>query len=360
MENAKPEVNDRGRLRGERREFLKLAGAAAGAGVAIAGAPAVVRAQPVHRWKAQSLWSSAELAYKIFEDFCARVKKLTSGRLEITPFPAAQVTGVFETLDAVSAGVLQAQASWPGYWTGKEAGLAVISDFVFGYNHPWQHDAWFHYKGGMEMLREAYARFNVYPVGVVWWGVESIVAKKPIRRMEEFKGIKFRVPQGMTADILAKLGASTVVLPGTEVYSALDKGVVDAADWATISMNQRMGFHEIAKYPIYPGFHSMPCHDFAVNMTAWKALPDDIKAILESAVREFNWDHVERIAIDDVRVVEELRKKGGVTFVNWTDEDRRKIRKFAEGVWDEWAKKSALAKKAVDSQKAWLRDLGLV
>ena len=94
------------------------------------------------------------------------------------------------------------------------------------------------------MLRKAYAKYNVYPVGVSWWGVESIVSKKQIAKMEDFKGVKFRSPQGMTAEILTKLGASIVVLPGGEVYSALDKGVVDAADWATISMNQRMGFHE--------------------------------------------------------------------------------------------------------------------
>ena len=179
------------------------------------------------------MWSAAELTYKAFQDFCERLKVNTNGRLVIEPFAAGAVTGVFETLDAVSAGVLQAHSSWPGYFTGKDAGLAVISDFVFGYQHPHQAEAWFHHRGGMQMLREAYAKYNVYPVGVSWWGVESIVSKKPIRTMEDFKGVKFRSPQGMTAEILTKLGASIVVLPGGEVFSALDKGVVDAADWGT-------------------------------------------------------------------------------------------------------------------------------
>ena len=342
-----------------RRGFLKAAGTAA-AGAGVLALPAVAGAQQVHRWKAQSLWSAAELTYKVFQDFCERVKKLTSGRLEITPFPAGAVTGAFETLDAVTANVLQAQSSWPGYWTGKEPGLAVISDFVFGYTHPWQHDAWFHYRGGMQLLREAYAKFNVYPVGVCWWGVESIPAKKPVRRMEDFRGVKFRAPHGMTAEILTKLGASVVVLPGGEVYSALDKGVVDAADWATISMNQRMGFHEVAKFPIYPGFHSMPAHDLTVNLNAWRALPDDVKAILETAVREWAWDQVERMAVDDVRVVAELQQKGGVTFVSWSEDELRKLRGLAQATWDDWAKKSPIAKRAVESQKAWVKDLGLV
>jgi TRAP-type mannitol/chloroaromatic compound transport system substrate-binding protein len=96
----------------------------------------------------------------------------------------------------------------------------------------------------------------------------------------------------------AKLGASIVVLPGGEVFSALDKGVVDAADWATISMNERMGFHSVAKYPTKV-FHSMPVQEFSVNIAAWKALPDDIKGILHSVAREWSWDQVQRVAVDD-------------------------------------------------------------
>jgi len=340
-----------------RRRFLKTA-AVAGTGSAIAGAPAVLRAQQPTTWRCQTLWSAAELTQKCFEDFCTRVKAASNGRLIIQPFAAGAVTGPFETLDAVTAGVLQAQASWPGYWTGKDAGLAVISDFVFGYQHPWQAEAWFYHKGGLQMLRQAYAKYNVYPVGVSWWGVESIVSKKQIARMEDFKGVKFRSPQGMTAEILTKLGASIVVLPGGEVYSALDKGVVDAADWATVSMNQRMGFHEIAKFPTKL-YHSMPIQEFTVNMDAWNKLPDDLKALLSMAVREWTWDQVQRVAVDDIRVSKELQAKG-VSPAVWSEAEMAKIRPLAQKTWEEWSKKTPLAKAAYDSQLAWLKDLGVV
>jgi TRAP-type mannitol/chloroaromatic compound transport system substrate-binding protein len=340
-----------------RRKFLKAA-ALAGSGAAIAGAPAIVRAQQVTTWRAQTLWSAAELTHKCFEDFCERVKVASNGRLVIQPFAAGSVTGVFETLDAVTAGVLQAQASWPGYWTGKDAGLAVISDFVFGYQHPWQAEAWFYHRGGLQMLRQAYAKYNVYPVGMSWWGVESIVSKKPIARMEDFKGVKFRSPQGMTAEILTKLGASIVVLPGGEVYSALDKGVVDAADWATVSMNQRMGFHDIARFPTKL-FHSMPIQEFTVNMDAWKKLPDDLKGLLASAVREWCWDQVQRVAVDDLRVTRELSAKG-VKAGQWPDAEMAKIRALAQKTWEDWSKKTPLAKQAYDSQLAWLKELGVL
>src|SRR2546423_12822368 len=119
-----------------RRKFLKAAAVASGGG-AIGGAPAIERAQQATTWRAQTLWSAAELTHKCFEDFCERVKQASNGRLVIQPFAAGSVTGVFETLDAVTAGVLQAQASWPGYWTRKDAGLPGISGFVFSYQHPW-------------------------------------------------------------------------------------------------------------------------------------------------------------------------------------------------------------------------------
>ena len=339
-----------------RRRFLATSAVAGTA--ALAGAPALVRAQQATTWRCQSMWSAAELSYKCFEDFCERVKQDSNGRLVIQPFAAGAVTGVFESLDAVTAGVLQAHSSWPGYWTGKDAGLAVISDFVFGYQHPWQAEAWFYHRGGLQMLRTAYAKYNVYPVGVSWWGVESVVSKKPLTKMEDFKGVKFRSPQGMTAEILTKLGASIVVLPGGEVYSALDKGVVDAADWATLSMNQRMGFHEVAKYPTKL-FHSMPVQEFSVNMDAWKKLPDDLKALLSTATREWTWDQIQRIAVDDARVAKELAAKG-VVAATWPDAEQAKIRALAEKTWDEWSKKTPLAKQAYDSQLAWLKDLKVV
>lgn len=335
-----------------RRRFV-----ATGAAAAVA-APAIVRAQAPVRWRCQSMWSAAEITYKGFEAFCKKVGEATNGRLEIQPFAAGAVTGVFETLDAVSAGVLDAQSSAPVYWTGKDPGFSVIGDLSFAYSHPWQAEAWYYHRGGLEMLREAYARYNVYPVGVTWWGVESLVSKRPIRGPGDLKGVKVRTPQGMFAEVMTKLGASVVVVPGGEVYSALDKGVVDAADWATESMNQRMGFFEVAKHSVWLG-HSMPVQEFAVNAAKWNALPADLKAIVTACVRDWTWDQVQRVAVDDVRAIGELRGKG-VTMGRWNEADQKQLTEMARGIWGEWSKKSPLAKRAYDSQLAWLQAIGRV
>ena len=311
------------------------------------------------KWKAQSMWGAAELSFKTFSDFCKRVKVLTNGRLEITPYAAGTIVPTFDALDALQNDVVQSMEMWPGYFAGKEPAFAAISDMVAAYSEPWQKDAWMYYKGGWQMLNDMYKPYNAYAVGWMYWGTESMVSTKPIRRMEDFKGLKMRVPQGMTAMLFQQLGASVVVLPGGEVYSALDKGVIDTADWASISMNNRMGFYRVAKYTNYPGFHSMPLAAFTVNINEWNKLPDDIKAILKTACREWGWDSRERIAVDDTKVKGELSKKG-VHVLKWSDEDLFRVRAVAMEIWDEYAKKSPMAKKVIDSQKAWLRDLGLI
>lgn len=316
-----------------------------------------VLAQETIKWKAQALWSPAEATYKTFSHFCERVKVLTNGRLEITPYPAGAIVPTFECLDAVKNNILQAMNQWPGYWTGKDPAFAPLTDLICAYRHPWEADAFFNYRGGLELLNELYKPFGVYCVGVTWWGIESFPSKFPIRRMEDFRGHKFRSPHGMTADLLTKLGASVVILPGGEVYSALDKGVIEGTDWGTPSMNRRMGFYQVAKYFIYPGFRSMPVGDFTVNIKEWNKLPADIKQILRTAVREWCWDQVEKVAIEDMNSVIEMKEKG-ITPVAWSEEDIARMRDVVQEVWDEWAKKSPMAKKVVEAQKDWLRELG--
>jgi TRAP-type mannitol/chloroaromatic compound transport system substrate-binding protein len=320
--------------------------------------PAFAAEKPI-KWKAQAFWSAAELSYKTFVDFCERVKVMTDGRLEIMPYPGGTIVPTFEALDALQNNVIQAMHMWPGYFSGKEPAFAAISDLVAAYSHPWQKDAWMYYKGGWEMLNEMYKPYNAYTVGWMFWGIESMVSTKPIGKMADFKGLKMRVPQGMTAMLMQRLGASVVVLPGGEVYSALDKGVIDTSDWATPSMNQRMGFFQVAKYYNHPGFHSMPLGDFTVNIKEWNKLPPDIQQILKTAAREWCWDSIERIAVDDVRAIAEMRQKG-ITALAWDEDELMRVRALAREIWDEFSQKSPMTKKVIDSQKQWLRQLKLI
>jgi TRAP-type mannitol/chloroaromatic compound transport system substrate-binding protein len=235
----------------------------------------------VIEWKAQSLWQSGTLPHQIFEEFAQRVGERSGGRLKIEALAVNAIVTSTESLDAVGAGILQAQQSGPAYFTGKDAAFALLSDPQGGFETPEQMRQWMDTGGGLALARELYARYNVYFVGPVWYGTESLVSKKPIRKLEDFKGVKIRAPQGLGQDIFQKLGAAPVNLPGSEVYTALERGVIDASDWGTLSMNQELGYHKLAPYPLYPGYLSLQLADFAVNITKWEALPDYLKVFVE-------------------------------------------------------------------------------
>jgi TRAP-type mannitol/chloroaromatic compound transport system substrate-binding protein len=168
-----------------------------------------------------------------------------------------------------------------------------------------------------------------------------------------------RVPEGLGAEIWRRAGVGVVTLPGSEVYTALERGVIEATDWGTLGMNNDLGYHKIAKYPMYPGFHSMPCAEVAVNLTKWNALSPDLKAILEISVRDFARDMVQRIAMEDINVAAQA-KAAGIELVNWPPEERLKFRQLAEQSWADWAKKSPTAKRVYDSQVAFLKKLQLL
>jgi TRAP-type mannitol/chloroaromatic compound transport system substrate-binding protein len=330
---------------------------ALGAGSAIGAARA--GAEPKYKWKMQSLWQAGTVNQKVFERYCERVKGLTGGRLEITPLPVATVVAYNETLDAVRSGILDGHQSGAAYFAGKEPAFALLADLNGGYEDPYQMQMWFEYGGGKELARELYAKYNAYYVGPVWWGVESVPSKRPIRTVADLKGLKLRSPEGMSHEIWKRLGAAPVNIPGAEVYTALERGVIEATDWGTLGMNEDLGYHKIAKYPFYPGFHSMPMAEVAVNMDRWKALPEDVKAIVEVATRDFARDMIQTVALEDAKAVTKARSQG-VELVNWSAADRKKFREVAAGVWKDYGARSDAGRKVYESQLAFLRRLGLL
>ncbi len=326
-------------------------------GSAVSGGT-VQAAEKVTKWKLQTLWSAGELPFKRLTVFCAKVKEATGGRLEIKPLPAGSIVPTFETLDAVKNNIIQVMNVWPGYFVGKEAAFAPLSDLICAYEEPWEYTAFFYYRGGLDLLNELYEPYNVHSIGIVMWGRESMFTKFPVEKPEDFKGHKFRSPQGMTADMLKMLGAGVVVLPGEEVYSALDKGVVDGADWSTPSVNHRMGFSQVAKHYIWPGFRSMPVSDFTINKKEWEKLPSDIQTTLTSMVRELNDDTIIQCAIDDHKAFEEMADMG-VMPVSWSQENIAKLREMVRTeIWTDWASKSEMSEKVINAQLNWLKELG--
>src|SRR5690242_6055186 len=186
------------------------------------------------KWKVQNLYGPNTTVYKDFQAFAARVKEATKGELEIQPFPVATIVPQAECLDAIKAGVLDGAAGTMAYQGGKEP-AAAFWDLTAGYDNPLHLLMWYRQGGGMEIMNKISAKWDAVFLGPIILGLESIPSKKPIRSIADFKGVKMRAPDGIPAEIFAKLGASVSVMPGTEVYTALDTGKIEATDWGTLS-----------------------------------------------------------------------------------------------------------------------------
>ena len=312
-----------------------------------------------YQWTMQSLWQAGSINHRVFEEFCADVGRLSAGRLEITPVPVGTMVAYNETLDAVGSGILDGQQSGPGYSAGKDPGFAMLSEFPGAYENAYQMQMWFEFGGGKELARELYGRFNVFYIGSVWHGMESIPSKKPLRSVDDLKGVKMRIPEGLNQEIFSRIGAAPVNIPGSEVYTSLDRGVIDATDWGTLGMNIDLGYHKIAPYQIYPGFHSLPMADVAVNADRWNELPDDLKVITEAAVRDFARNMIQQMELADATAARKAREQG-VEFVNWTREERRRFRLIAADVLKKFATRSDMAQRIYDSHMAFLKRLGLL
>ena len=309
--------------------------------------------------KMMALWQAGTVPFKMFEQFAADVKSKSQGRLIIEPLPAGSVVAVAEALDAVTSGVLDAEYGCGGNAAGKEPALALLTDPQGAFDSPEQMAQWMEQGGGIQIAREIYQRFKIHYIAGTWYGKESLVSKKPLRGIADFKGLKIRAPVGIGQEIFKRLGAAPVNIPGSEVYTSLERGVVDASDWSTLSMNHELGYHKLAKYPTYPGFHSMGMAEVSMNLKKWNTLPDDLKTLLESSVKEFSRNLVARIRQDDEKIAQQA-KTLGIEPIAWSVEEQGKFRAVAREVWKLYAARSEMAKKVNDSQVAFLKKAGLL
>ena len=259
-----------------------------------------------------------------------------------------------EALDVIKAGLLDGAVGTIAYQGGKEP-AAAFWDLTAGYDNPLHLIMWYRQGGGMEIMNKIAAKWDGVFLGPVILGLESIPSKKPIRSIADFKGVKMRAPDGIPAEIFAMLGASVSVMPGTEVYTALDTGKIEATDWGTLSVNDEAGYNRIAPYAIYPGIHSMNSVDFIVAKRKWNALSAEQKAIVTAAVDEWSLRTWMDQELEDRRAA---AKRDPKTLVQWGEKEKAEFRQVARKVWEKWSKKSPLAKEIYDSQVAFLKSIG--
>jgi TRAP-type mannitol/chloroaromatic compound transport system substrate-binding protein len=345
-----------------RRRLLKAAAVAGG--TAALAFPAVLRAQSPVKWRVQTAWPAGTAGHKQFLKFCANVKELSEGKLQFQGFPEKGIVGTFEMFNAVKAGQLDAMHCFSNYWAGNLPVTAFLSSYPLGLDRPDQWETWIYELGGLQVARRAYRDHNMFYVGPIQHDLNLIHSRIPIRSFEEFKGKKIRYPGGMIAEIFSYAGVSTVILPGGEVYQALERGLVDAADYVGPAVNYDLKFGEVAKY-IIMGPPSTPClhqpvdlMDLTVNMAKWTALSKHLQELVIAATRQHSWDQYAYIQKANIAAWEKY-KAAGVQIIRLSEDDVQKFRRFAIPMWFKWAKKDPLAKEAFASQLAFMKTISV-
>ncbi len=357
----KPETKSKTRTStAERRKFLASA-AAATAGAATLGFPMISRAADPIAMRWQSTWPAKDIFHEYALDYAAKVNAMSGGRLKIEVLPAGAVVKPFELLDAVSRGTLDGGHGVVAYHYGKNNALALWgSGPAFGMD-PNMVLAWHYYGGGKELLEEIYKSLNLDVVSFLYGPMPTQPLgwfKKPVAKVEDLKGLKYRTV-GLSVDIFKELGMAVNPLPGGEIVPAMDRGLLDAAEFNNASSDRILGFPDVSKVCMLQSFHqSGEQFEILFNKKKYDSLPDDLKAIIKYAVEaasaDMSWKAIQRYSID----YQEMSTKQGVKFYKTPDA----ILKRQLQAWDKVAgakeKENPMFKKINDSMRAFAQRAG--
>jgi TRAP-type mannitol/chloroaromatic compound transport system substrate-binding protein len=339
-----------------RRSLLKGAAVAAGA----MSAPMVAVAQTTS-FRFQSTWPAKDIFHEYANDFASKVNAMAGGRLKIEVLPAGAVVPAFQLLEAVNKGTLDGGHGVVAYHYGKNSALALWgSGPAFGMD-PNMVLSWHYYGGGKALLEEIYKAINMNVVSYLYGPMPTQPLgwfKKPISNVAQMKGLKFRTV-GLAVDVFTELGAAVNPLPGGEIVPALDRGLIDAAEFNNASSDRVLGFPDVAKNCMLQSFHqSGEQFEILFNKAKFDALPQDQKAIIDYAVQaasaDMSWKAIDRNSKDYI----ELKTKDKVSFYKTPDA----ILKAQLDAWDKVITKKSGEnphfKKVLDSQRAFAQRAG--
>ncbi|NKX42462.1 TRAP transporter substrate-binding protein DctP [Rhodobacteraceae bacterium R_SAG2] len=299
------------------------------------------------------------------EVWVPRLTEISGGEIELELLPINSVVPAAEGLDAVSMGILDGLHDAVSRSTGKDPAFGMFADMVAGYNNPDQGQAMCMNAGGKEFMQklvDEYSDNMVHVVGCAPYTRESLPSAVPIRGVEDLEGLKIRAPEGLPAELFSRAGATSVPIPFSEVYTSLEKGVIDAADASSYINNHATGLHKVAPYPIQPGIHSQAILYLAFNKDVWEAFTPAQQQMINTWYMAALPDLRRYSELEDNKVITKDRAGGADVkeIIDWSAENRAKFREIAKTVWQDYAKLSPLAQEAYDVQVQYLRDAGLL
>ncbi|MDJ0533622.1 MAG: TRAP transporter substrate-binding protein [Xenococcaceae cyanobacterium MO_207.B15] len=244
---------------------------------------------PNLRWRMVTSWpKSLDTIFQGAQKVCDRVKAITGGKFTIEPYAAGEIVPGLEVLDAVQNGTVESGHTASYYYVGKNPALAFGTSMPFGLTAQ-QQNAWFYHGGGLEAMHQLYSDFNVisFPAGNSGAQMGGWF-KKEVKSLRDFNGLKMRIP-GLGGKVMARLGVNVQVLPGGEIFLALDRGAIDAAEWVGPYDDEKLGLNKAASYYYYPGWWEPgSTFELQINKSQWDKLPQEYQEVLKTAAMEAN------------------------------------------------------------------------
>ena len=314
-------------------------------------------AEKVIKWKVQSHWPSASPSYK--GSLLAIVEKLkarTNGRFILEPFPAGSLVPSKEIANATKRGMFEMGGTSTAYTRALVPMSGIGAGLPYSFRAAWQ--AFYFYKrvGYEKAMKDAFAKHGllfftdkIYPT--------QLVLKKPVRTMEDFKGLKLR-SSGTLQIFFTSIGAAASYLPGAEVYPALASGVVEGAHWGAAQGANKMGFYDVCKYHLMPSFVVAGTDVWVINKKAFDKLPADIQKTLTQTLDEHLWLRSNQYIYQEAKTLARVQKEKGVTVITLPPEEQQKMTRAAIKLWDEEAKKDPGYAEWIEKMKEFLRELG--
>lgn len=342
-----------------RRTMIK--GGVAGAAAALA-APAIAQSQPNIRWRmAASFPPSLDTCYGSTSDMCKRIAELTDGRFVITLHPPGEIVPALEVMRAVSAGTVECGQAFSTFYYGVNPALIFDSGLAFGLN-PRQQLAWMYQGGGLELIREVYRKYDCYPIPIGNFGVQmGGWFRKEIKGLADLKGVKMRIG-GFGGLVMSRMGVTAQQIPGGEIFTSMERGTIDAAEFVGPYDDQKLGLHKVAKFYYSPGWWEGSAQMTAlINVKAWEALPRGYQAAFEVAAQEA---YVSMLSRYDAKNPPALRSllAGGTQVRMFPRDVMQAAYKHANELFEELSDKNEDFKKIYpawakfrDEQTAWYR-----
>jgi len=333
----------------KRRDFIQKAGVGSLAVGGVLVAPAV-KAKAQFKWKMVTAWPKNFPGLGTNANLLAKmITEMSGGRIKVKVYGAKELVPAFEVFDAVSKGTAEMGHSGAYYWKGKAEAVQFFSSVPFGLTAQ-EMNAWLYYGGGMALWRELYKPFGVIPTATGNSGVQMAGwFNREIKSMADLKGLKMRIP-GLGGEVLRRAGGTTVDMPGGELFTSLQSGALDATEWVGPYNDLAFGFHKVAKYYYYPGWHEPgSTMEALINEEAFNALPKDLQKIVLVACKAANMDMISEYTARNNQALDTLINKHKVKVLPLPDEVLKNLKQLSEEVLLELAAKDAMSKKIYDS-----------